>query len=276
MVLVGPRSHRGARRPSLTDSFTTDTLRGVEVEEYARIAAVEDDHWWYRNTRALVRDLLAPELAARSDLVVLDAGCGPGGNGAWLQQYGQVIGVDPSPDALAFVHERRPEIAPIRGSVTALPLASDHVDVAIVLTVLYTVDDDHAAIRELARVLRPGGSLVVVEPAFPSLRREHDTTVHGRRRYRRPGLRALATAAGLHVERCTYAYSFLAPAAAGLAVVDRVTNRRADASDATTESDVDRRGLDKVFAPLATAERRALARIDVPVGTSVVLMATKG
>ena len=42
-----------------------------------------------------------------------------------------------------------------------------------------------------------------------------------------------------------------------------------------SESDVERRTLDRVFAPLADAERRVLSRVDLPVGTSVVLLATK-
>ncbi len=214
-------------------------------------------------------------LVARTDLVLLDAGCGPGGNGAWLRRHGHVIGVDRSPDALAFVRERRPAVQPVRGDLTALPLASDQVDVAVAITVLYAVDDDSAAIAELHRVIAPGGSVVLVEPAFPSLRREHDTTVHGKRRYRRPGLRSLATRAGFHVDRCTYAYSFLAPAAAGLALKDRATSTHAPAAELDSESDVERRTLDRVFAPLADAERRVLSRVDLPVGTSVVLLATK-
>ena len=65
----------------------------METEEYARIAAAEDEHWWYRNMRALMAGLLAPWLATGQ--TILDAGCGPGGNGAWLGQHG-------------FVSRRRP------------------------------------------------------------------------------------------------------------------------------------------------------------------------
>jgi SAM-dependent methyltransferase len=241
----------------------------VEVEEYARIAAVEDDHWWYRNTRALAADLLAPWLHGRPR--ILDAGCGPGGNGAWLGLHGDVVGVDLSPDALAFVKERRPTTVPVRASVEALPFAGATFDVAIGLTILYTVPDDTRALAELARVLRRGGALLLVEPAFAALGRAHDATVHGRRRYRRTQLGALATAAGLTVERGTYAYSFLAPPAAALGALDRLRHRR----DVAEESDVDKRALDSVFAPLAEAERSWLARHDVPVGTSVVLLATR-
>jgi ubiquinone/menaquinone biosynthesis C-methylase UbiE len=241
----------------------------VELEEYARIASVEDDHWWYRNTRALAAELLAPWLHRARHL--LDAGCGPGGNGAWLAEHGAVVGVDLSPDALAFVHARRPATIPVRANVEALPFPDEGFDAVVGLTVLYTVADDAAAVRELARVTRRGGAVFVVEPAFAVLGRAHDATVHGRRRYRRAGLAAVATAAGLTVQRCTYAYSFLAPPAATLGALDRIRHR----SDQPAGSDVEKRALDRVFAPLAARERAWLAHHDVPVGTSVVLLATR-
>jgi SAM-dependent methyltransferase len=248
----------------------------VEVEEYARIAAAEDDHWWYRNTRGVVADLLAsrigPDRDPRERLRVLDAGCGPGGNGAWLSETGTVVALDRSPEALRFVHDRRPMLLAMLADLTALPIATASVDIALAITVLYAVPDDRAAIAELSRVLAPGGALVMVEPAFPSLRRAHDATVHGQRRYRRRPLRAAVEAAGLRVERATYAYSFLAPAAAGLAVSDRVRHGGPESSSA---SDVERRSLDAVFEPLAHAERRLLTRVDLPVGTSIVILASR-
>jgi hypothetical protein len=125
--------------------------------------------------------------------------------------------------------------------------------------------------RELARVTRRGGAVFLVEPAFAALGRAHDATVHGRRRYRRTSLAELATAAGLTVQRCTYAYSFLAPPAATLGVLYRIRRRR----DQPGGSDVDKRALDRVFAPLAARERAWLTHHDLPVGTSVVLLATR-
>src|SRR5262249_47487628 len=142
---------------------------------------------------------------------ILDAGCGPGGNGAWLARHGRVVGVDVARDALEFVRARRPTTTPVQASAAHLPFHDDAFDLAVAVTLLYTVPDDVAAISELARVLRPGGAVLVLEPAFPSLRRAHDVTVHGLRRYRRHKLAGLAQRAGLRVRRATYAYSFLAP-----------------------------------------------------------------
>lgn len=249
--------------------------RALELAEYARIASVEDDHWWYRNTRALVAELLEPFLASTSPLTAgsrrrsLDAGCGPGGNGVWLAEHGTVFGVDIAPEALAYVSANRPEMIPARASLEALPFADASFDQVVAITVLYTVADDARAMHELARVLRPGGAAVFVEPAFEALRRAHDSTVHSRRRYRRNGLVQLARDAGLTERRATYAYSFLAPPAAALGLVDRV--RTAPPS----ESDVERRTLDRAFAPMARAERRLIRRHDIPFGTSAVLLATR-
>ena len=241
----------------------------MEVEEYARIAAAEDDHWWYRNTRALMAEMLGPWLG--SGLRILDAGCGPGGNGAWLATHGRVIGIDLAREALEFVRERRPTTAPVLASAERMPFADGAFDVAVAVTVLYTVRDDVAALGELARVVRPGGAVLLFEPAFRLLRRAHDATVHGLRRYRRDELADLAGRAGFRVRRATYAYSFLAPPAAALALLER---RKADQGE-DTGSDVERRALDRVFAPLAEAERRWLTRHTLPFGTSVAVVATR-
>jgi ubiquinone/menaquinone biosynthesis C-methylase UbiE len=241
----------------------------MEPEEYARIAAAEDDHWWYRSTRATCAQLLSPWF--RSGQTLLDAGCGPGGNGAWLSAHGTVVGTDLAPDALQFVRHRRPEIAPVQANLVALPFADRSFDVVMELTVLYSIDDDAAAVDDLARVVKPGGVLLMLEPAFAALRRAHDKTVHTVRRYRRASLAALAQRAGLEVARSTYLYSFLAPPAAALGLVDRVFDR--DVKEAG--SDVEKRSLDRVFGPLAAFERRRLRHGAIPFGTSVAIVATR-
>jgi ubiquinone/menaquinone biosynthesis C-methylase UbiE len=241
----------------------------MEVEEYARIARVEDDHWWYRNTRALMADFLAPWLG--TDQTILDAGCGPGGNGAWLADHGRVIGADIASDALAFVRAGRPETTPVRATIDALPFASGSFDIAVAITVVTCVRDDHRAVREMARVVRPGGAVLLIEPAFRALRRAHDKTVHSLHRYRRTELADLMQDAGLRVQRATYVYWFLAAPAAVLAASERLRPHTA----ANAGSDVERRSLDAVFARLAERERGWLSRHDMPLGTSVAIVATR-
>jgi SAM-dependent methyltransferase len=184
-----------------------------------------------------------------------------------------VVGTDLSPDALAYVRANRPSTLPVRADVQALPFRDGCFEQIVALTILYTVADDTRALHELARVLRPGGALVVVEPAFAALRRAHDDVVHGRRRYRRSELSAMLRDAGLVPLRLTYAYSFLAPPAATLGLVERA--RGQGRGRAASSSDVERRALDRVFAPMAAVERRFLARHNVAFGTSVLALATR-
>src|SRR5260370_25013960 len=149
-----------------------------------------------------MRDVLEPLLAEGQ--TILDAGCGPGGNGAWLTRHGTVVAVDFAPEGLRFVRERRPALDPVRASVATLPFPDQTFDVVVAITVVYSVLDDHAAVTELGRVLRPGGVVLLLEPAFRSLRRAHDTTVGGGPRYRRGELPARPTDAGLTAHRATY------------------------------------------------------------------------
>jgi ubiquinone/menaquinone biosynthesis C-methylase UbiE len=240
----------------------------VDRAEYLRIASAEESHWWYRGTRSLIRQLLAAEL--RPGMRVLDAGCGPGGNSAWLTAENQVVGVDVSPDAVRLARERHPGMEVRQADIVALPFAEAEFDLALVITVLALVDDDALAVREVSRVLRPGGATFLIEPASPRLRRDHDAVTHIRRRYSLARLRELTEAAGLTVSRATYAYSFLVPAAAALTLWHRMKpSRLAD------HSDLERDRLGCLFGCLAAAERKVLRNADIPFGLSAVVVAKR-
>lgn len=196
------------------------------------MAAVEDAMWFYRALHAHIeRELMATvDVAARlsvrpgsdaGDLPhaeacgyvpaeargdILDAGCGTGGlirrlapkhpDWTWT-------GIDLEPLACALARERtRAEI--VEGSVTALPFESQRFDAVVCADVLYHLDDDEAALREIFRVLKPNGVAVINVPAHRWLWSYHDVTVHGRRRYVRAELREKLQRAGFGDLRLTH------------------------------------------------------------------------
>ena len=104
---------------------------------------------------------LAGELRGRA---VLDAGCGDGTLVRALAGRGATVtGVDADPAMLAAARARAPEAAFVQGRVERLGLADASFDVVVAVTVLCFVPDPESAIRELARVLRTGGRLVIGE-----------------------------------------------------------------------------------------------------------------
>ena len=263
----------GSRAPvDCIDAVRASRVELMDASEYHRIAKSEHDHWWYRSTRQLAKELLADALVP--GIVCLDIGAGPGGNGDWLHSYGTVIALDIEPIALAYVQSQHRELVPVLGSATALPIANASIDVVLALTVLYHLDDDEAAFGEIARVLRPGGRALVLEPAFPVLHREHDIVTHGVRRYRRGDLNRLALHAGLDVTRSTYAKSFLFVPAALIAVIQRLVGGHKQA--VSPRSDLEPRRFEALLGPIASfvsrLENAWLRRRGVAFGTSVLVV----
>jgi ubiquinone/menaquinone biosynthesis C-methylase UbiE/DNA-binding transcriptional ArsR family regulator len=98
-------------------------------------------------------------------LVVADLGCGTGVLAEALAPHvARVEAVDASPAMLAAARARLAGVGNVtvrEGALEALPLADASVDVALLLLVLHHVADPAAALREVARVVRPGGIVVV-------------------------------------------------------------------------------------------------------------------
>ncbi|MFL5805018.1 MAG: class I SAM-dependent methyltransferase [Roseiflexaceae bacterium] len=194
----------------------------MERSEYAVMAAVEDRHWWYGGMRAIAAALLDEAYRGRGGLSILDAGCGTGGNALFLRRYGTVVGIDLAAEALELGGRRLPG-ALARGSVLDLPFADASFDLVTSFDVLYhrAVPDERPALCEAARVLRPGGRLLIRLPAYEFLRSKHDRAVHTRRRYTATAARMLLEAGGFAVERCSYVNSLLFPLPLAQRLIER-------------------------------------------------------
>jgi SAM-dependent methyltransferase len=239
----------------------------MEIDEYRRMAAAERSHWWYEATRSLLEGALGPHLAGQPR--ILDAGCGTGAAGGWLVRHGSVVGADVEPVALALYREARPASRLVAADLSRLPLASGSFDAALCVTVLYhrRVADPGAVAGELARVLRPGGILCLLEPAVPRLRRAHDRVTHTSRRFSRADVEGLLRSAGLTPLRLTGAYSFLLPAAYLKALLET--------GDSSSDLEPTAPVVDALLSRLAAFERRWLAAHDLPFGLSWLALGVK-
>ncbi len=239
----------------------------MEMAEYRRMAETEETHWWYAATRALLRDLLEPNL--QSDGTFLDVGAGTGATGAWLADLGTLTAVDFEYEALAMARERHPMQLPVAADAGCLPVAEASVDAVLCVTVLchQSIQSPTDVVREFARVVRPGGIVCLWEPGVRRLRRAHDRVTHTGRRFSRNDLAECATDAGLDVIRSTGAHAYLVAPAMVKASLER--------GEVASDLDQHPGGLGGILPTMARAERALLRRTDLPFGLSVITVARR-
>src|SRR4029450_8324764 len=130
----------------------------------AMAASYDDLEPWYEHLYAKLHRILRSTLIpAAHGARALDAGCGTGFQTAILAELGyRAHGVDLSAGSLGVARQRQPAAGFVRGGLAALPYADAVFDAAVCVgSTLDFVDDAGRAIRELARVLRPGAPLLI-------------------------------------------------------------------------------------------------------------------
>ncbi len=250
----------------------------MQADHYDAMRGTEDAHWWYVGNRAIVQGLLhrvlGPAPAGAPPRRTLDAGCGTGRNLVWHAELGQAHGLDREPLALAHCRARGHERL-VRGSLVELPFADGSFDLVTCFEVLYhrAVTDWQGTIGGLARLVRPGGVLLLREPAFPFLFGDHDQVVHGARRFRRREFRAAVAATGLQIERCSYQNVVTFLPALLVRSLQRV--RGTKASSAHGDLGHDPGLIGRLLAKVLGAERHWLRFANLPFGSSVLCVARR-
>lgn len=245
----------------------------MDPKEYELIYRVEKSHWWYLGMESLTRSLLNRWVHPDCSLQILDAGCGTGaGMVTYLAEYGCVTGVDISPIALKFCQMRNLRCLAL-ASVEELPFLSERFDLITSFDVLYeqAVISDAAALAEFARLLKPGGRLLLRLPAYNWLRGQHDQVIHTARRYTTRHIADLLCQTGFVVEHLTYANTFLFPLALAKRLSERIWPLQTPQSDLSLKSGWFNRFLHAILA----AEAPFVARQGLPYGLSVIAVGQK-
>jgi SAM-dependent methyltransferase len=249
----------------------------MNEHEYALMRRVEDSYWWYAVLRESVVSEVTAQLTGRSDVRILDAGCGTGGmmevlrreNPAW-----QISGLDFSPQAVEHTRERGfTDVT--QGSVDALPYPDATFDAVVSLDVLYFDGvDETKAMSEFGRVLKPGGVLVLNLPAFDILRGEHDVAVSGVRRYTPSRVSEMLSQCGLDAVRvhCWNAWLFLP--ILGWRLLSRLKQSK-EQGGAKSDLSMPPAVINKALSALARIDMSLCRAIHSPLGTSVQAVARK-
>jgi len=122
-----------------------------------------------------------------------------------------LLGIDLVESGLRRAHAAVPDAALLQADAGSLPLVDSTIELVVSANLLEHVEDDVGVLREVARILRPGGRAIFVVPASPGLYDYYDRFLGHVRRYARGELPRKAHTAGLAVERVSYLGALLYP-----------------------------------------------------------------
>lgn len=243
--------------------------------EFANIANCERDLWWYRGMRAIFFRMVEPYLRGRRIGRALEAGCGTGFFSHLLQtEHGlPVTPMDLSRDGLEYARGMGAERL-VQGNVMDLPFRTGAFDLVLSMDVLPHMrpGEEETPAREMARVLAPGGLVVIRAAALDVLRSRHSQFVMERQRYTRTKLTRVMSAAGVRTLRCTYANSLLMPVALAKFRLWEPLTRQAAASGVENVAP----WLDRLLYSALAVEAAAIgAGLNFPAGQSLVYVGEK-
>jgi SAM-dependent methyltransferase len=253
-----------------------ETLQSLPVEQLLRATAnAEARHFWFRGFRRFVGPLLRRAASAgRGEARLLDCGCGTGMNLGLLARHGRACGFDLSMVGLRFGREAdRPLVC---ASAAAAPFPDGTFHVVTSFDVLYGLpaEDETAAVKEMYRVLKPGGYALVNVAAMEILRGDHSVLGHEIRRYDRSSLARLLTGGGFAIERLTYTNATLFLPLAAMRTLQRWRGLRV-ARNGAGDLTVPPGPVNALLTAVLWAEAAWVRVFDLPFGSSLLCLARK-
>jgi len=251
----------------------------MEDAVYQEFLELEQTHWWFRGRRAIFIALLDRYVRREPNghRMVMDLGCGVGGMLQPLAAYGRVIGTDVTLKGLQHCANRHfPRLVACNGPSGCFRDAS--LDCITAFDALEHIEDDVGTLREIHRMLKPGGILIASGPAYQFLYAQQDRITHHVRRYTLSEFTSKARQAGFQVQKASYINFLLFPLILPAVLLIKGLQSLRPTDDSKAGSNVGigiPRFANETLAAIFGSEARLLRWISVPAGHSLVMVARK-
>lgn len=243
-------------------------MEAQSIKEYEQL---EKYYWWFVGRRQIISRVLKKYFSGQK-LTILDWGCGPGGNFALLEQYGQVLGVDASDESVSACKEKG-IVNVIKAAELDELQAGTAYDLITNFDVLEHISDDMGFLRGIRERLRPGGHVLVTVPAYQFLWSSLDDALGHKRRYTKKEICAKFSLCGYQVVRASYFIFFLSPAFIAYRMLEKLLKKKSTSlSGSVIEFP---RPINWLFTKTLSLESFLVPLIGLPFGTSIIVLAQK-
>ena len=246
----------------------------MEKTEYKVMYDIELSYWWFVGKQYLISSILRRFNPNRQPAGrVLDIGCGTGIILKLLKGFGAPFGIESSSDAIVFLKKRDLKNIVQSDAGRSIPFKTDTFSVITCLDVLEHLDHDLPLIKEMFRVCKPGGHVLITIPVFNFIWSYHDTALHHKRRYTKQQILARIRGLEWAVRKCSYYNTlFFFPMLATRILKRRLLKNRLARSDFFIRLPA---WLNQAMSLLFISEISLLRYLNLPFGVSLVLALQK-
>ncbi len=225
------------------------------------------DYWWYVARSELLEVALRDRVEDAA--LALDLGSADGPSAGWFREAtGRTVAVDIDPRGLGSDG--------VCGSALALPFADATFDAVAAFDVIEHCDPEGEALREVHRVLRPGGRFLMSVPAYQWAWSDFDVANGHHRRYTRRRAAEALQRAGFRIDRATYGFATVFPLFVAERMARKAMRRRTDGPHDVVDVPRVPPLLNAALTQLSRVDASLLRRADLPFGSSVFVAATRG
>lgn len=232
---------------------------------YREMFDLETSHFWFIGKQLFISKILST-LQLKSPKI-LDIGSGTGGTTQILSKWGTVTGLEKNPHAASLARSRGLHIQ--SGSADHLPFETASFGLVTFFDVLYHKGlEEHQALTEAYRVLKPGGYLLITDCAMPSLWSPHDEVMDAKFRFTKRHLSTLISSSGFVVDMVRSIYAVLFP----FFVLIRIKNRLFPSPSVIS---LPPKPINNLLITLLKIESYIFPIIRPPLGSSIMILAHK-
>lgn len=240
----------------------------MDIKLHRQYQEVQASHWWFKVRDNLLKDIAKKYFKSKS--LILDFGCNYGHATKLLQDLGfDALGTDVSTEAIEYGRSLgTPNL--FLDSEKSFPV--NYFDAAIALDVLEHIEDDKKALAHIYSVVKPGGTIVVMVPAYMFLWGVQDEISHHFRRYTLGKLADLAKQAGnFEIIKKSYFNTLLFIPIA----ITRLFSNWFNLKSRDSDLEINNAFLNALFFYIFNLERKILKYLKLPFGVSVLMILRK-